>query len=191
MRWLKPVVFLLCLLPLAWLLWRALAGQMGANPIETLSHELGHWTLRLLLLTLTLSPLRRLSHWRWPLGLRRMVGLFSFFYAMLHLLIYVILDQYLDWAAILDDLLHRPYITIGMTSLLLLLPLALSSNRASIKRLGRHWGRLHKLIYPAAILAVLHYWLSLKVIGGEAMIYALTLGLLLLLRWPVFRRQPR
>lgn len=191
MRWLKPVVFLLCLLPLAWLLWRALAGQLGANPIETLSHELGHWTLRLLLLTLTLSPLRRFSHWRWPLGLRRMVGLFSFFYGMLHLLTYLILDQYLNWAAILDDLLHRPYLTLGMTSLLLLLPLALSSNRASIKRLGRHWARLHTLIYPAAILAVLHYWLSLKVIGGEAMIYALTLSLLLLLRWPVFHPRPR
>lgn len=191
MRWLKPVVFLLCLLPLAWLLWRVLAGQLGANPIETLSHELGHWTLRLLLLTLTLSPLRRFSHWRWPLGLRRMVGLFSFFYGMLHLLTYLILDQYLNWAAILDDLLHRPYLTLGMTSLLLLLPLALSSNRASIKRLGRHWARLHTLIYPAAILAVLHYWLSLKVIGGEAMIYALTLSLLLLLRWPVFHPRPR
>jgi sulfoxide reductase heme-binding subunit YedZ len=191
MRWLKPAVFFSCLLPLAWLTWLALAGQLGANPIETLSHELGHWTLRLLLLTLTLSPLRRLSGWRWPLGLRRMLGLFAFFYAILHLMTYLILDQYLDWAAILDDLLHRPYLTIGMSSLLLLLPLALSSNRASIKRLGRHWGRLHRLIYPAAILAVLHYWLSLKVIGGEAILYALSLSLLLLLRWPVFRRQPR
>lgn len=183
---LKPAFFLLLTLPLLWLVWQAWGQQLGANPIEAITHELGHWALRLLLLTLSLHPLQRLTGWRWPMALRRMVGLFSFFYAVLHLLAYVVLDQFFDWQTILADLIERPYITIGMSCLLLLLPLALTSNRAMIKRMGKNWGRLHRLIYPAAILAVLHYALLLKVPGTQLYIYIGALFLLLLIRLPFF-----
>ncbi|WP_127478085.1 sulfite oxidase heme-binding subunit YedZ [Sulfurivermis fontis] len=181
-RWLKRVVFLLCLTPLAWLLALALRGELGANPIETIIRYFGDWALRLLLLTLAATPLRLLSGWSWPVRLRRLLGLFTFFYAMLHLLAYAVLDQFFDWAAIWEDIVERPFITTGMLAWLLLLALALTSNQASQRRLGRNWKRLHRLIYPAAILAAVHFALMVKADLREPLIYGAILTLLLGLR---------
>jgi len=185
--WLKRAVFLLCLTPLAWLLAQALLGALGANPIETIIRYLGDWALRLLLLTLTATPLRRLTGWGWPVRLRRMLGLFTFFYAVLHLLAYALLDQFFDWVAIWEDIVERPFITTGMLAWLLLLALALTSNQTSQRRLGRNWKRLHRLIYPAAILAVVHFTLMVKADLREPLIYGAILTLLLGLR--LIRRQ--
>jgi len=186
-RWLKRGVFLLCLAPLGWLLARALLGELGANPIEAIIRYFGDWALRLLLLTLTATPLRLLTGWSGPVRLRRLLGLFTFFYAVLHLLAYLVLDQFFDWAAIWEDIVEHPFITTGMLAWLLLLALALTSNRAAQRRLGRNWKRLHRLIYPAAILAVVHFTLMVKADLREPLIYAAILMLLLGLR--LFRRQ--
>lgn len=186
-RWLKRSVFLLCLLPCGWLLAQALLGNLGANPIEAVIRYLGDWALRLLLLTLAATPLRLLTGWGWPVRLRRLLGLFAFFYAVLHLLAYTVLDQFFDWSAIWEDIVERPFITTGMLAWLLLLPLALTSNRAAQRRLGRDWKRLHRLIYPAAILAVVHFTLMVKADLREPLIYGAILTLLLSLRF--IRRQ--
>lgn len=186
-RWLKRSVFLLCLLPCGWLLAQALLGNLGANPIEAVIRYLGDWALRLLLLTLAATPLRLLTGWGWPVRLRRLLGLFAFFYAVLHLLAYTVLDQFFDWSAIWEDIVERPFITTGMLAWLLLLPLALTSNRAAQRRLGRDWKRLHRLIYPAAILAVVHFTLMVKADLREPLIYGAILTLLLGLRF--IRRQ--
>ena len=186
-RWLKRVVFLFCLTPLGWLLVQALFGGLGANPIEAVIRFLGDWALRLLLFTLAATPLRLLTGWTWPVRLRRMLGLFAFFYAVLHLCSYVVLDQFFAWDIIWEDLIERPFITMGMLAFLLLLPLALTSNHASMRRLGRNWKRLHRLIYPAAILAVVHFTLMVKADLREPLIYGAILTLLLGLR--LIRRQ--
>jgi sulfoxide reductase heme-binding subunit YedZ len=178
-RWLKRSVFLLCLAPLGWLLAQALLGGLGANPIEAIIRFLGDWALRLLLLTLAATPLRLLTGWTWPVRLRRLLGLFSFGYAVLHLLVYTALDQFFAWAAIWEDIVERPFITTGMLAWLLLLPLALSSNHASMRRLGRRWKQLHRLIYPAAVLAVIHFTLMVKADLREPLLYgAILTGLL-------------
>jgi sulfoxide reductase heme-binding subunit YedZ len=136
--------------------------------------------LRLLLLTLTVTPLRRLSGWSWPMRLRRMLGLYAFFYALLHLSSYIVLDQFFYWPEIWGDILKRPFITIGMASFLLLIPLAVTSTNKWVRRLGRNWLRLHKLVYPIAIGAVSHYLLLSKVLTLEPLLYAVILGVLLL-----------
>ena len=189
---LKPSLLALLLLPLCWMVWQGLAGQLGANPIEALTHQSGHWALRLLLLTLALRPLAQLSGWRWPMAIRRLVGLMSFLYALLHLGIYVGLDHFFDTQAILDDLRHRPYIAFGMAAFALLLLLAATSSQAAMRRLGRRWGQLHRLIYPAALLGLLHYWLVSKT-GSETWLYGYTVLTLLLLalRWPLRQRNGR
>ena len=176
---LKPVVFSLCLLPLAWMVYDGFTGGLGVNPIEAVTHRTGDWTLRLLLATLTLTPLRRLSGWAWPLRLRRMVGLFAFFYACLHLLTYLWLDQFFDWGMILEDVVERPFITLGMLAFLGLVPLALTSTRGMQRRLGRRWKTLHRLVYPVAILGVLHFWWLVKADVREPLVYALVLAVLL------------
>lgn len=186
-RWLKRSIFLFCLLPFGWLLTQALLGNLGANPIEAVIRYLGDWALRLLLLTLAATPLRLLTGWGWPVRLRRLLGLFAFCYAVLHLLAYTVLDQYFDWTAIWEDIVERPFITTGMLALLLLLPLALTSNRTAQRRLGRRWKQLHRLIYPAAILAVVHFTLMVKADLREPLIYGAILTLLLGLRF--IRRQ--
>ena len=138
----KPVIFLLCLLPLAWLLLRAFeidSFDLGANPIEELLHELGRWGLKLLFLSLAITPLRRWTGWNWLLRFRRMLGLFAFFYILLHFLTYAVLDQGLELALVIEDVIERPYITLGMTGLLLLLPLAATSTKGMMRRLGRRW----------------------------------------------------
>ena len=189
--WHKPLLFTLALLPLALLMTGALQGTLGANPIEAVIRDLGDWALRFLLLTLTVTPLRKLSGWRWVGPLRRMLGLFAFFYLCLHILGYVVLDQFFDWAAIADDILKRPFITIGMLAFLLLLPLAVTSGQAMMRRLGgARWKRIHRLIYPAAIAGVVHYALMVKADLREPLIYAALLSLLLGYRLVGARNKP-
>lgn len=180
----KGLLFLVCLLPLAQLLWHALLGH-AVNPIEDLTRGLGTWTLRFLLLTLCVSPLRALGAPGWLLRLRRMLGLYAFFYACLHLLTYLWLDQFFDWAAIVRDIVKRPFITVGMLAFVLLLPLAITSTDGWIRRLKRNWGKLHRLVYVIAPLGVLHYlWLVKRDIQSP-LIYAALLAVLLL--WRVWR----
>ncbi len=176
---LKTGVFIACLLPLSWLVYAFNSSDLGANPIEAVTRSLGDWALRFLLITLTVTPLRRLSGWRWPMRLRRMLGLYAFFYALLHLGSYIVLDQFFYWPEIWADIVKRPYITIGMTSFLLLIPLAITSTNQWMRRLGRNWQRLHKLVYPIAIGGVMHNLMLVKVLSVEPLVYAgLVVGLL-------------
>lgn len=178
----KALVFGLCLLPLVLLLHAAGNQGLGANPIEAVIRNLGDWALRLLLIGLALTPLRRLLGLAWLLRLRRMLGLFAFFYALLHLLAYVVLDQFFAWEFILKDVLKRPFITVGVLSFVLLLPLAVTSSNAMMRRLGRHWSRLHRLVYLIAPLALLHYWWMVRADVREPAFYAVLLAGLLGLR---------
>jgi len=181
----KPVLFLLCLLPLAFLLLRAFEVSgfgLGANPIEELLHELGRWGLKFLLLSLSITPLRRWTGWNWLLRFRRMLGLFAFFYIILHFLTYAVLDQGLDIAAIVEDVIKRPYITLGMTGLLFLIPLAVTSTKGMMRRLGKRWQKLHRLVYVIAIVGVWHFYWQVKLDTLEASMYALVLAVLLATR---------
>jgi sulfoxide reductase heme-binding subunit YedZ len=159
----KALVFAACLVPLALLLWRGFNAGLGANPIEAITHATGDWTLRFLLITLAITPLRRLSGWNRVIGFRRMLGLFAFFYGTLHLLTYLWLDKFFAWSDILHDIPRRPFITVGFSAFVLLVPLALTSTAASIRRLGgRRWRALHRPIYVAALFGVIHYWWLVK-----------------------------
>lgn len=178
-RLVKPAVFLLSLVPLVLLAVAVFTGNAGANPIETVERDTGEWTLRFLCLTLFATPLSRLFKTAWPVRLRRMIGLFAFFYAALHLLSYLWLDHWFAWSDILADILKRPYVTIGFLSFLILLPLAVTSNRWAVKKLARRWAALHRWVYLAAVLGVIHFvWLT-KGDQLEPVIYLLIiLGLL-------------
>lgn len=177
---LRSALFCACLLPLARLAWGAWYDQLGANPIEFITRSLGTWTLNFLLITLAVTPLRKLTGWHWLLRLRRMLGLFAFFYALLHLATYLWLDQFFDWAAILKDIVKRPFITVGMSALMLLLPLAATSSNAMVRRLGgKRWQRLHRAVYAIAILGVVHYWWLVKKDLTMPVTYAVALALLL------------
>jgi methionine sulfoxide reductase heme-binding subunit len=187
--WLKPAVFTLCLLPLVWLMFALVTDRLGANPIEVLTRDTGEWALRLLLITLCMTPLRRFMGWAWPLRVRRMLGLFAFFYACVHLGTYVWLDQFFDWSEIVRDIIKRPFITVGMLAFVLLVPLAVTSNRFMIRRLGRNWSRLHQLVYIIPALAVLHFWWLVKADVREPLVYAVLFLILLLLRWPPLIRR--
>ncbi|VAW82612.1 Protein-methionine-sulfoxide reductase heme-binding subunit MsrQ [hydrothermal vent metagenome] len=182
--WLKPLVFILGLLPAAVLGWQLYADRLGANPIDEIADATGEWVLRLLLLTLLMTPLRRAFGWAWPVRVRRMLGLFAFFYASLHLLIYLWLDQFFMWGEIWLDIVDRPFISVGMLAFVLLLPLAVSSNKFMVKRLGKQWRRLHRLAYVIPALGVLHYWWLVKADVFEPLIYGLLLVVLLLFRQP-------
>jgi sulfoxide reductase heme-binding subunit YedZ len=178
----KPVLLLVCLLPLVLLMAKAfsVAGlSLGANPIEELLHELGLWGLKFLLLTLCVTPLRRWTGWNWLIGYRRMLGLFAFFYIALHFTVYAVLDQGLNLSAIVEDVLERPYITLGMAGLLMLVPLAVTSTRGMIRRLGKRWQKLHRLVYIIAILGVWHFYWQVKLDVLEPIVYALVLAVLL------------
>ncbi|GGF55786.1 protein-methionine-sulfoxide reductase heme-binding subunit MsrQ [Terasakiella brassicae] len=175
----KPFVFLVCLLPAFWLVYGIFTGTLGANPIETILRDLGDWTLRFLLLGLAISTVRRLMGWAWVMRYRRMIGLFAFFYAFLHLAVYIGIDHFFDWATIWKDIVKRPYITIGMTALLLLIPLAVTSPKIMVRKLGgARWKKLHKLVYPIAIMGVVHFYLLVKADVREPLIYG---GILLFL----------
>ena len=156
---LQALLFALALLPLARLVYLAIAGGLGANPVEFVIRSLGTWTLVMLCVTLAITPLRRLTGWAWLARLRRMAGLFCFFYATLHMLSFVGLDQWFDLRAILTEVVKRPYITAGAAAFVMLLPLAATSTNAMVKRLGgRNWQRLHRLVYVIALAAILHFW---------------------------------
>lgn len=195
LRLIKAAVFLLCLLPAVQLTLAAfeIGGQsLGANPVEALLHGAGSWGLRLLLVTLAVTPLRRLTGLNWLVRLRRMLGLFAFFYVVSHFCIYALLDQRLALGAIVEDIAERPYITIGMAALVLLIPLAITSTNAMMRRLGRRWQQLHRLVYPAAILGVWHFWWQVKQDIREPLIYALILAGLLGFRiWHRWRQRQR
>ena len=155
---------------------------LGANPIEELLHQLGRWGLKFLLLSLTITPLRRWTGWNWLIRFRRMLGLFAFFYIMLHFLTYAILDQGLNLAVIIEDVIKRPYITLGMAAFVLLIPLALTSTKGMMRRLGKRWQKLHRLVYVVAIAGVWHFYWQVKLDTLDATIYALVLALLLITR---------
>ena len=178
-RLLKPAVFILAVVPLAMLIWNALHDGLGANPVETITFETGEWGLRFLLITLCVTPLRRITGWALLVRLRRMLGLFAFFYICLHFSTYLALDAFFDFAYILEDITERTYITLGFTSFVLLVALAATSTDAMVRRLGgRRWRRLHKLAYVAALGGVLHFLWLVKADVREPLIY---LGILLAL----------
>lgn len=179
----KAFVFFLCMLPAAQLIlgWRA--DSLGANPVETITHATGAWTLRLLLITLAVTPLRRYTGLHWLVRLRRMLGLFAFAYGVAHFGIYLWLDHFFDWQGIANDILKRPYITVGFAALMLMVPLALTSNAAAIKRMGgRRWQALHRSVYAIAVFGVLHYWWLVKADILQPLIYSAVLAVLLGLR---------
>jgi methionine sulfoxide reductase heme-binding subunit len=184
MRAIKPLLFLVCLLPLLRLLWLAMTNGLGANPIEFITRSTGTWTLVGLLLTLCVTPLRRLMGWNGLIRYRRMLGLFAFFYACLHFTTYIWLDQFFDPASIARDIVKRPFITVGFSAFVLLLPLAATSTQYMMRRLGRNWQRLHRLVYLIAFIGVLHYlWLVKKDIT-QPLVYGAILLVLLALRLP-------
>ena len=183
-RWvgLKALAHILALLPAAWLIYRALQDQLGADPIAALTHGTGDWTLRLLLLGLAMTPLRLVLKHSWPIRFRRLIGLYAFFYASLHLAVYLFLDLGSYWAQIGADILKRPFITVGFTAWLLLIPLAVTSNHWMMRRLKRNWQKLHRLVYATGILGVLHYWWLVKSDVREPLLYAGILALLFAIR---------
>ncbi len=178
----KPVVFLLGLVPLAILALRVFEQadfSLGANPIEELLHQLGRWGLKFLLLTLTITPLRRWTGWNGLIRFRRMLGLFAFFYISLHFTVYAVLDQGLDLSVMIEDVIERPYITLGMTGLLLMIPLAATSTKGMMRRLGKRWQKLHRLVYVIGIVGVWHFYWQVKLDTLDATVYAVILMVLL------------
>ena len=196
-RWVfKPVVFVASLGPFGWLVWAALTGNLSANPLSDLTNETGVWTLRFICITLAITPLRKLTGWNAVIRFRRMTGLFAFFYGTLHFLTYVIADRFagldfpdgmLAWstarnlvASVVDDIYKRPFITVGFTAWMTLLPLAVTSTAGMIRRLGgRRWNLLHRLIYLTATLGVLHYWWLVKADIRRPLTYGAVVGILL------------
>lgn len=190
----KVVVFVACLLPLAFLARDAWQDALGANPIEAVTRALGDWTLSFLLITLAVTPLRRYTGWAWLARLRRMLGLYTFFYACLHVGSYVGLDQFFDWREIAGDIVKRPFITAGFVAFCLLVPLAATSTNAMVRRLGgRRWQALHRSVYLIAVLGVLHYaWMVKRDIAlplAYGLVAAVLLGLRVLWREQERRRQ--
>jgi sulfoxide reductase heme-binding subunit YedZ len=179
----KTVVFLLCLIPVAQLALGAYQDTLGANPIEAITHGTGDWTLRMLLITLCVTPLRKLTGLHWVLRLRRMLGLFAFAYAGMHFMTYLWLDQFFELSAIAKDIMKRPFITVGFAAFVLLVPLAATSNNFAIRRLGgRRWQSLHRSVYAISMFGVVHYWWLVKKDITEPLIYALILAALLGIR---------
>lgn len=180
LKWLKPSIFVLCLLPLAWLLLQGYRDRLGANPVEYVIHYNGDWTLRFLLITLAITPLRRLTGWNRLVTFRRMLGLFAFFYGTLHLLTYIVIDQFFDWHVIFADIIKRKYITIGMAGYLTMMPLAWTSTQRWVVKLGgKRWQALHRLIYLTGTCGVVHYWMSVKKDIRLPLMYAVILVVLL------------
>ncbi|MEC5386402.1 protein-methionine-sulfoxide reductase heme-binding subunit MsrQ [Uliginosibacterium sp. H3] len=179
----KVVVFLLCLLPVGHMAWGIYTDNLGANPVEYITRGTGDWVLRFLLITLAITPLRKLTGLPWLVRLRRMLGLFAFFYVVLHLITYLWLDQSFDWQAIVKDIVKRPFITVGFAAFVLMTPLAVTSTNAMIRRLGgKRWQALHRAIYAIGVLGVVHYWWLVKRDISEPLMYAAILAVLLGLR---------
>ena len=175
----KVIVHFLCLLPLSRLIFCFYTNDLTANPVEFITHSTGTWTLAILLISLTITPLRKIKKLNWLISLRRMIGLYSFFYACLHFLTYLVFDLNFNFSGVAKDIAKRPFITIGFAAFLLLIPLALTSNKFSIRKLtGKRWNQLHWLVYPAAILGVIHFYWLVKSDVRQPVIYGLILILL-------------
>ena len=190
----KVVIWPLCLAPLSILMLSAFqlfSFELGPNPIEEILHTLGKWGLKFLLITLTITPLRRWTGINWLIRYRRLFGLFAFFYILMHFLVYFILDQSLDIGAVIEDIIKRPYITLGMTALSLMLPLAVTSTRGMMRRLGKRWKKLHKLVYVIGILGVWHFYWQVKLDTLEPTFYAALLSVLLGSRYWHSRRSKK
>ena len=180
MRWTKALAFVLCLGPLARLVAGGFLDRLGANPVELIARSTGTWTLTFVMITLAVTPLRRLSGWHWLARLRRMFGLYASFYASLHFTTYIWLDQFFDFAAIAKDVVKRPFITVGFSAFVMLIPLAATSTDAMVRRLGgKNWTALHRLVYVLAICGVVHYWWLVKRDITQPALYALVLAVLL------------
>lgn len=175
----KAALFLLALLPLARLVWLGFHDDLSANPVQFVEHSTGTWALSILMITLALTPIRLIFGVAWQIQLRRMAGLFMFFYACLHLLSYAWLDHWFDWSEISKDIVKHPYVLVGFTAFLLAIPLAITSNNAMIRRLRERWKKLHRLVYIIAVLGVLHYWWLVKKDITQPAIYAVVLAMLL------------
>ena len=177
----KPIIFLACLVPALLVVTDAfeLTGRLGANPVEEILDRFGNWALRFVMITLAVTPLRRLTGWNWLARFRRLFGLYTFFYALMHFLTWLILDQGVLLSAIVEDLVERPFITIGFAALLLLTALAVTSTNGMRRRLGRRWQTLHNAVYVIALLGVWHYWWQVKKDITEPLIYAVILAVLL------------
>ena len=188
-RILKPVVFMLALAPLLGLLWRAYAGTFSANPIKDITEETGIWTLRFLLITLTVTPFRSVTRWSPASTFRRMLGLFAFFYGFLHLTTYAYLDQYFAFKEILHDIAQRPFITVGFAAFMLMIPLALTSPNRVVRWIGgKRWKALHRAVYAVALGGVIHYLWLVKADKSRPLLYGAVLAVLLLFRlWAYFR----
>ncbi len=193
-RYIKPSLFLACLLPVILLLLHAfnIGGTLGTNPVEMIQDTMGQWGLRMLIITLAVTPLRDWFNAPWLIMLRRMLGLFGFFYVLMHFLTWLILDQDLYWPGILTDVAKRPFITIGFAALLMLIPLAVTSTNRMMRRLGKRWKTLHRLIYPIALLGVWHYWWQVKADIREPLLYLSIVAVLLAWRvWKKWRSSAR
>jgi methionine sulfoxide reductase heme-binding subunit len=192
MRWVyKPLLWIVCLAPFTRLLVQSFTGGLGVNPIETLTLSTGWWTLTLLMATLAISPIRRITGWNRIIQLRRPLGLFAFFYVCLHFLVYLVLDQFFAWSYIWEDIAERPFITVGFTAFLLLIPLAVTSTKGWIRRMGRNWQQLHTAIYVAAALGVIHFYWKVKADTREPLLFAFILLVLLAFRVPGALRRRR
>ena len=188
----KPLVFVLCLLPAGLVLTDAfeITAGLGANPVEAIQDRFGNWALRFIMITLAITPLRRLTNWNWLSRFRRMLGLFTFFYALMHFLAWLILDRGLHMSDIIEDLTERPFITLGFVAVVLLTSLAITSFTALRRRMGRRWQTLHNAVYLIAVLGVWHYWWQVKKDITEPLIYAAVLTVLLGMRlfWRLQRK---
>jgi sulfoxide reductase heme-binding subunit YedZ len=193
----KPILFILCALPLLWLVagiaeqyGHPIAGiTLGADPLAKLLHELGLWSLRFLIFTLCITPLRVTLGWPWLLQFRRMLGLYAFTYVLLHFLTWLVLDQTFDWSNIVNDIAKRPFITIGFAAFVLLIPLAVTSTNKMMRRLGKRWQQLHRLVYVIALLGVWHFYWQVKKDVSEPLIYFAIIAFLL--GWRVWRARVR
>lgn len=191
----KPVVFLIALIPLATLIWKTTQNALGADPVAQLEHASGLWALRWLLLTLAITPLRTLTGWNALIRFRRMLGLFAFFYASLHLTIYLVIDLGGFWSQILVEIAKKPFITVGFLAWLLMIPLAITSTKGMMRRMARHWQRLHRLVYLSGLLATLHFLWQVKygetIAALEPVVYASIYILLMVARVPQWITQRR
>jgi methionine sulfoxide reductase heme-binding subunit len=191
-KWTKVVVFLTCLVPAAWLVWRGFHNDLTADPIAFITHTTGDWTLRFLVITLAITPLRKLLHLPQLIRFRRMLGLFAFFYVCLHFTTWIWLDHSFAWQELWKDVLKRPFITIGFTGFVLLIPLAITSTAGWIRRMGgKRWQMLHRLIYVIAVLGVIHYYWLVKSDVRKPLFYGALVAILLawrLITWLIGRR---
>jgi len=181
-KYIKPLVFIVCLVPLAMLVWDGFHDALGANPIEKITHRTGDWSLRFLLITLSVTPLRKIFGWKQLIRLRRMFGLFAFFYVCVHFSVWIVFDHFFDLDEISKDIVKRPYVTVGFTAFILLIPLAITSTNKMMKRLGARWKQLHQLVYVIAVLGILHYLWLVKADVLQPVIHAIILLTLLSVR---------